>query len=260
MKSICVIAGFDPSGGAGIHADIKTARALGFHACSVVTGITFQNTCEIKGILVVSGEDIKNQFEAIIEDVDISAIKIGMVTTSEQAEEIAYLINNVNRRIPIVLDPVVESSSGYNLGSLEGYNKIIEMSNEIIITPNRQEAEELYGVKVQNLMDFIKLKGVIRCSVVVTGSMETDFVYDGKKKEFFKVGGKIKIKSLQRGKNKAGIGGDIHGTGCVYSTALACFLAEGLDLLSAARKARRFTVKAARNGKKIGKCRPVVNL
>jgi len=257
MKSICVIAGFDTSGGAGIHADIKTAKSIGFHACSIVTGITFQNTCEIRGVLLLSKRDIKNQFEAVTKDIEISAIKIGMVSTPEQAKQIVSLIDDIGAKIPVVLDPVIKSTSGYTIGSPEGYRTIADAG--YVITPNRQEIEELFGVKVQSFKDFRKLKGIMRCSVVVTGSMDSDFIFDSEKKEFFKVGAKIKLKPLRREKSTAGIVRDIHGTGCVYSTALACFLSEGWDLLSAAKKARIFTIRAARNGVEIGGCRPVVN-
>jgi len=244
MQSILTIAGFDTSGGAGIHADIKTARKLGFHACSAITAITSQNTCKISDIYVVNASVLENQLRAIAEDIRFSAIKIGMVPDDNTARIILKFLENLN--VPKVLDPVIRASTGFKIGCVEGYR--ILMKEIDVLTPNVHEAEEILGISIKDFESAKKaaMKISDRFSLVITGFGGRDVVYDADNKEFHIVGRKF-------GRN------EVHGTGCVYSTALTCYLADGMDLYSACRKARRFVMGAAKRSLKIGKCLPVVN-
>lgn len=244
MRSILTIAGFDTSGGAGLHADIKTAKKLNFHVCSVITAITFQNTCKISDLQILSESALEKQLEAVEEDVKFSAIKIGMVPEIITARVIHKFLRD--KDIPKVLDPVLKSSTGFKIGDSKAYR--ILMDEIDVITPNVSEAQEMSGVYIKDFNSAKKAAMKISdgFSVVITGSGDADVVYDAEKMEFYKIGKRINAK-------------EVHGTGCVYSTALACYLADGFDLILACKKARRFVLRAAKKAVKVGKCLPVAN-
>jgi|Deesub1362A_J573_1020465.scaffolds.fasta_scaffold01125_6 hydroxymethylpyrimidine/phosphomethylpyrimidine kinase len=243
MKAVLSIAGFDTSGGAGIHADVKTARSLGFHACSVITALTFQNTCEVSGVKIL-GEYVENQLESVLEDVEFSAVKVGVVPDVRTARIIQSRFSHFKQ--PVVLDPVISSSTGYRLGSVRAYRELMSICD--VITPNVHEAEVLSRMKIKNMRSAKNAAKTISdgFSVVVTGINGRDVVYDAKKEEFHTIGRRFHSR-------------EVHGTGCVYSTALACFLAEDMELYSACKKARRFVIGAARKSVEIGRCLPAVN-
>lgn len=244
MRSILTIAGFDTSGGAGVHADIKTAKKLNFHACSVITAITFQNTCRISDLYVLDESVLEEQLEAVEEDVELSAIKIGLIPEVSTARTIHKFLKN--KDMPKVLDPVLKSSTGFKIGDSKGY--CILMDEIDVLTPNVSEAQKMSGISIKDFSSAKKAAMEISngFSVVITGSGDADIVYDAERMEFYKIGKRISRK-------------EVHGTGCVYSTALACYLAEGVNLYSACKKARRFVSGTVKRASKIGKCLPVVN-
>lgn len=246
FPSVLTIAGFDVCGGAGIHADVKTISSIGFHPSSVITTITFQNTCNVFGIKKVDADTIDKQISAIFDDLNIIGIKIGLVCDVEAAKLIADRIKPLNA--PKVLDPVIKASVGYAFSDVEVYRILARACN--YITPNASEASLMANQKIESIEDAKKvakrLSEEFDCSTIITGgSLDgKDVVHDSEKSETFTV--EAEFSSFE-----------IHGTGCVYSTALTCYLAKGNGLEDACRLARLFLLESVKKAKPIGDCNPV---
>ncbi len=241
MKVILTVSGLDPSGGAGIHADVKTAKALNFHAASIITALTVQNTCHSGKVYPVDPRIVREQIREILEDFEPSCVKIGLVSSRELAVAILEGIKDLN--CPKVLDPVITAGTGGKLGSVEAYK--ILLPSMTVTTPNLSEAKQLATASnAEELAEEIWRN--YECSAIITGGElgGVDVVCDeGKlyrvKAEFSPV--------------------NIHGTGCVYSTALACYLGLGNTLENAVRKARIFVLESVKKAIRVGKCSPIVN-
>ena len=248
METILTIAGLDPSGGAGIHADIKTIESLGFHAASAVTAITFQNTRVVYGLMPVPAGVLERVISTIMDDLKIVGIKIGMVNTVECAKVIKRKIKNFEG--PKVLDPVLKASTGFRLGQKEAYDIIAEECT--VITPNAYEASVLTGIGIKNLNEAKAgcktLARKYKCSVIITGGNldGVDVVYDIKSRKT----------SFIHGKASKEI---IHGTGCIYSSALVCHLARKLDLICACKKTREIIEKITEKSISVGRGMKVAN-
>ncbi len=241
MLILLTISGFDPIGGAGLHAEIKTAKSLGLHAVSVITALTIQNTCGVYEVLNIDPEVISRQLDAILGDVNVSAVKIGMIPNLDIAKVISSCLKTLD--CPKVLDPIINASSGTRLGDVEAYKLLLPYVS--VITPNFSEAKILSGID-GDPKDVASKLAEFGCNVVITGGElgGKDFVYEfGKtywvEAEFSPI--------------------NIHGTGCAYSSALACYLAMGKKLEDAARFARIFTLESVKKAVRIGKCFPSVN-
>lgn len=244
IQTILSIAGFDTSCGAGICADAKTARSLSFYACTAITAVTYQNTCEILDTKSMGKELLQKQLKVVLDDISIDAVKIGMIPDEETAEVIAKTVKKLD--LPKVLDPVIKSTTGFITGSVEFYRLV--MGNCTIVTPNAYEAEQMTGIGIADVKSAKRAATKLSdgFSVVITGVGGKDIVFDANSENLHVVGKDLRIEK-------------VHGTGCVYSTALACYLADGMDLFNACKKARRLTISAARRAIKIGNCLPVVN-
>lgn len=247
FPSILTIAGFDTCGGAGIHADIRTISSLGFHPSSVVTAITFQNTCKILGVERVKAKTIDKQLSAVFDDLNIAGIKIGLVCDVEAAKLIADKIKELE--VPKVLDPVIKASVGYEFSDVEVYKVIAKACD--YITPNASEAALMANQNIRCLEDAKnaakKLSKSFNCSTIITGgSLDgKDVVYDLNESKIYTVEAEFSAF-------------EIHGTGCVYSTALTCYLAKGNSLEDSCRLARLFLLESIKKAKPIGNCSPVV--
>ncbi|WGI17927.1 bifunctional hydroxymethylpyrimidine kinase/phosphomethylpyrimidine kinase [Methanonatronarchaeum sp. AMET-Sl] len=250
VPSVMTIAGSDSGGGAGIQADLKTFAALGVHGCSTITSVTSQNTETVTNIHDLPPENIKTQIETVLNDIDIKAIKIGMLHN----EAIVKTVYNTlkNRDIYIVLDPVMISEGGDPLvteGSLRTIKTLmLEISD--LITPNKEEAIELSGKEIKtkkdihNALEKIWNKGPE--TIVITGGHINgdDYVYNGKKHHTYK-GSLLDIQS--------------HGSGCTFSSAITAYIAKGNKPKKAIKKAKKFTTQAIKNGDKIGQGNIPVN-
>ncbi len=234
MKTVLTISALDPSGGAGANADIKTAKALSFHPCSIITALTVQNSRNLFSVHPAPPEIIKEQFFALLEDFEFSAVKIGVIPNSEVATAVLDCIKKLE--CPKVLDPVLFASVGGKLGEKSAYELL--MPEVSVITPNYSEAK-VFGSKENPEELALELFKKYGCSVVITGGelKGRDIVCD-----------KGKIYSVEAEL----LTGSFHGTGCVYSSALACYLATG-DLEFAVRKARIFVLESVKRGFRVGK-------
>ncbi|MFC1883555.1 bifunctional hydroxymethylpyrimidine kinase/phosphomethylpyrimidine kinase [Thermodesulfobacteriota bacterium] len=247
MKFVLVIAGSDSSGGAGVQADIKTISSLGAHALTAISAVTAQSSQEITSVHRIPARFISRQVETILKDVTPHAVKIGMLYSVEAVLEIAGLVDK-HKLNPVVLDPVMESSSGRDLlesdALLAMKEKLIPLAS--VVTPNLHEAGILSNIPVGSVEDMIEAAKIINTmgpDVIVTGGhLEDrciDVLFDGK--EVNKIEG-IKIDSP-----------NTHGSGCVFASSLATFLAQGRKLETAAKMAHDFTKNAIKSGYSCGK-------
>ncbi len=236
MKKVLTIAGSDSSGGAGIQADIKTMTMHGVYAMSAITALTAQNTVGVRSIYPVTPDFLKQQIDAVFEDIRPDAVKIGVVPSPELAEIIAerlvfYKAEN------IVVDPVAVATSGSELSTSETYKIIKEKLFPIstVITPNIPEAELILGMKIKNSDDIIKVSEYIAekydCPVLCKGGHSTesakDFLY-------------IKDKSMIWFEGRKIDNNNTHGTGCTLSSAIASNLAKGYTLEKSIRFAKEY--------------------
>jgi len=256
--TVLTIAGSDSSGGAGIQADIKTISSLGVYACSAITAITAQNTLGVRSIQGIDPNILKDQIEAVFEDLTIDAVKTGMLYSRESIEVISECLKRFCPRF-FVLDPVMISTSGSKLITDDAIEAITQLLFPVatVITPNIAEAEALTGVKIsspgnmQAAAEIMLQKG---CNAVLikgghlSGSESVDMLF-----EKGKTGVEIRTPFIDT-KNT-------HGTGCTLSAAIASYLALGKNLREAFALAKDYITHALYAGKdvEVGKGHGAVN-
>lgn len=239
------IAGSDPSGGAGIQADIKTITVLGCYAACCITSLTAQNTTGVYGIWDVSPEALEQQIYHVLNDIKIDAIKIGMLPHSL----IEIVSKSIPEGIPVVLDPVMVSTSRHALVKKESFMEHMKelINKTYLLTPNVEEAELISGQRILNKEDMLdvgkKLAQLYRTNVLLKGGtiaqenyVENILFSEDRTQSF--VNKKI---------NKT-----LHGTGCTLSTAIACFLAQGTSLEESIHAAMEYISNAISLIPKVG--------
>jgi len=235
MKHVLSIAGTDPSGGAGAAADCKTFCAHGCFALNVITAVVSQNTQGVRGYMDVTPELIADQIDAVFEDIDVDAVKIGMVSESSLIEKIADKLKEYEAR-NIVVDPVMVATSGAKLISDDAVDTLKKrlLSMACVITPNIPETEVLAEMKVTSEEDMIKaaekINRTYHCAVLCKGGHSlndaNDLLFrDGSYKWFY--GKRINNPNT-------------HGTGCTLSSAIASNLAKGYDLDTSVERAKSY--------------------
>jgi hydroxymethylpyrimidine kinase/phosphomethylpyrimidine kinase len=253
MKYVLAIAGSDSVGGAGIQADIKTITSLGAHALTAVTAVTAQNSLGITSIHRVPASFISSQIETIMADVIPDAVKIGMLFTGAAIKTVASTIRKYGAS-RVVLDPVIKASTGRHLLATGAVSLLREVLLPLakVVTPNLEEAEMLTGKRVRNLREMKVASKAIKGmgpDVVVTGGhlkgRSVDLLYDGKDFHHF-YGERIETSHT-------------HGTGCVFSSALATLLAMDFELERAVKQAHDFTRRAIKKGYACGRGAGTVN-
>lgn len=248
---ILTIAGSDSCGGAGIQADLKTISSLGLFACSCITAVTAQNTLEVREIFPLKKSLIRNQIDAILEDLPVKAIKIGMLFDCEIIKEVSETLRHHKFQGSIVLDPVMIATSGSNLLLDSAKQAMIENLFPLvdIITPNLFEACTLAGVEsINNLSQQREVAALIQEKlktkrVLIKGGHFqeedcTDILLDSDK-NFYEYQSK-RIDSQ-----------NTHGTGCSLSSALACYLALGYDYKTSVQRAKEYVYSAIEHSKDI---------
>lgn len=261
-KAFLTIAGSDPSGGAGLQADLKTAAAFGLYGMSVVTAVTAQNTQGVKGVFDVPAEFIESQMDCVFSDIFPDAVKIGMLSRKETAAAAAKKLEEY-RPAHVVVDPVMVSTSGHSLLDKEAAALLKEEIFPLaeLITPNIPEAEALSGIKILKTEDpsdeeakeelkrmeeaAFKISSSCGVCVLVKGGHHKDassdvlFIPEENKTEWFHA---PLVKAPKA-----------HGTGCTLSSAIACGLGEGKDLKGSIKEAKRYLSAALAAGLSMGK-------
>ena len=248
MKHCLTIAGSDSCGGAGIQADLKAFSAHGVYGMSVITAVTAQNTQGVFDVQDINPSVIAHQIEAVMDDIRVDAIKIGMVSRPETIETIAATLKKYPLP-PLVIDPVMISKSGYDLLKPEAKKALIEtlLPMATLITPNLPEAEVIVGYTIDTIELMKKAARdlhKIGCTYVLVkgGHLSddaTDVLFDG---EHFHL---LEAKRL--------ISINTHGTGCTLSSAIAANLAKGLHVKEAVEEAKAYITEAIGFGFPLGK-------
>jgi hydroxymethylpyrimidine/phosphomethylpyrimidine kinase len=240
------IAGSDPSGGAGIQADLKTFHQFGVYGEAAITLLTVQNTLGVSAIELMSGRIIRQQVEAVLADIQPAAIKTGALGGEEAIQTVVELAPAFE--CPLVVDPVMVSTSGHRLLAPEAERVLRDLllPRCSLVTPNVAEAQILSGIGIANLQDAERAAARIAHSgaavLVKGGHLEdsaTDVLYCNGVFHHFP-GKRIQTKHT-------------HGSGCTYSAAITALLAKGHDLISAVRIAKKFVQRAIETAPGLGR-------
>lgn len=248
MKKVLTIAGSDCSGGAGIQADLKTFSAHGVFGMSVIVSVVAENTSRVIDIQDITPDMIEKQIDAVFEDIEVDAVKIGMLSTPICMETVAkklyqYLPPN------IVIDPVMYAKNGCPLMDPNAVDTLIKVIIPYadVLTPNIPEAEKIAGIKISNISDMEKAAKKIfemGCkNIIVKGGHATgnalDVLFDGTQFYHFE-SHRINTKNT-------------HGTGCTFSSAIASNLALGMNIPKAVEQAKKYVTVAIEHSLAIGK-------
>jgi hydroxymethylpyrimidine/phosphomethylpyrimidine kinase len=243
---ILIIAGSDSGGGAGIQADIKTVTMLGGHAMTAVTAITAQNTIGVSAVHPVPAEMILAQIDAIVSDIGIDAVKIGMIGSAFAAEQVAARLERLKAELPglpIVFDPVMVATSGSKLAddaTVAAFGRLMDVAT--IATPNLPELKRLTSEE-DPVAAALHLVGAHGCAVLIKGGHEE---------------GEALADALIEEDNMTSWQGQridttsTHGTGCTLASAIALFLADGSSLADAVARAREFVRMALLDAPDLG--------
>lgn len=248
LKTALTIAGSDCSGGAGIQADLKTFSANGVFGMSVITSIVAENTSRVISVENVSPEMISAQMDAVFEDIEVHAVKVGMLSDDIRIRAVADSLRKHQVRMAVI-DPVMIAKGGHALMQEEALTALI---HEIIplaylLTPNIPEAEALTNSEIENPEDMkqaaLKIYEMGAKNVLIKGGHlageASDLLYDGN--NFF-------IYSSERIHTK-----NTHGTGCTYSSAIAANLAKGMDIQTSVRQAKEYVTNVIKYSLELGK-------
>ena len=256
------IAGLDPSGGAGVLADVRAFAAFGCFPTAAITSLTFQNTTGVTGAVHQSAETVRAQVLPIVADFSIAGAKTGMLPTREVIGEVARLFKETNLPAPVV-DPVMRATSGDDLIDDNAVECVISdlFPVAVLVTPNIPEAERLTGLTIvdeQTMREAAeRILKLGACSVLVKGGhllTQREATKSGAQSErreaidVLNENGRVTIL-------RAGLipGGEVHGSGCALSAAIAACLARGMSLEESVRTAKQFVTVAIMNAPAIGR-------
>lgn len=240
------IAGSDPSGGAGLQADLKTFHQHGVYGTSVVTLLTVQNTRTVSAVEVLKPDFVLAQLDAVLSDIPPACAKAGALGNAEIIEAISSRAARFS--FPFVVDPVMISKHGHSLIDEKAVNVLISqlLPKACLVTPNRRESERLTGIEIRSRQDMVAAAKAIvdlgAANVLIKGGQHEGESVDllwSDRQPIWLVHRWITTKSL-------------HGSGCVFSAAITANLAKGESLLTAAENAKRFITAAIRSAPEVG--------
>ncbi len=243
------IAGSDSGGGAGIQADLKTFAALGVHGATVITCVTAQNPKRVLSVQACSPQMVHDQLEAVFAELRPSAVKVGMLYSAPVIRTVADFLSH-NHRVPLVVDPVMISTSGTPLLGPAAANALSGslLPLATLLTPNVQEASHLLARRVESVEDLrIAAKALHKrfgCALLVKGghlrglNEAVDIFWDGEQELLLSAPFVRGVKT--------------HGTGCTYSAAVAAYLARGLPMARAVQKAKEYVTQAIAHSRRVG--------
>lgn len=247
IASSLTIAGTDPTGGAGIQADLKTFQELQSYGMSVVTSVVAQNTTGVQSIHHIPLEMIADQLDSVFSDMPVHAFKTGMIANIDMMEIIQAKIKD--RNIPFVIDPVMVATSGDALISDDARDYLREylLPQCTVVTPNLPEAEFLTGIKIDTMEEMQEAAKIIvhdygaGAALIKGGHLvgdAIDYLYDGKEMNSF----------LEKRIDTV----NTHGTGCTYSAAITAYLSHGFSLYESVEKGKAFVTAAIKQSFDLG--------
>ena len=250
---VLTIAGFDPTTGAGVGADLKTIAAHGCYGVAAVTAVTVQSTKQVFAVEAIPADVLQRQLDQLLSDIPIAAVKIGMLATRAHVE-VTIAVLEERELSNVVLDPVLRSTSGTSLldpGGVEELRaRLLPLAD--VITPNLWEARVLAGLEIQDKAGIReaarRLKEMGVGAVVLTGGdleQPVDYFYDGDQFTEF-TGEKVRSENT-------------HGTGCAFSSAIAANLAQGKEIADALVLAKSYVAEAIKKGYALGEGKGFLN-
>jgi hydroxymethylpyrimidine/phosphomethylpyrimidine kinase len=244
---VLTIAGSDSGGGAGIQADLKTMLALGVHGMSVIAAVTAQNSVGVQGYWELPVEAVVAQYRSVVDDIGVQAVKTGMLASAELVEAVAGLLSE--RPAPVVVDPVGVSKHGDALLAASAVSVLRDrlLPQATVATPNLHEVAQLTGIEVTRESELSDAAKAVQdlgpeWALVKGGHLEGDAV------DLLRgPGGTETLFRAPRYDNR-----HTHGTGCTLASAIACYLALGLDVPDAVAAAKEYITGAIQGGFALG--------
>jgi hydroxymethylpyrimidine/phosphomethylpyrimidine kinase len=253
MQVALSIAGSDPTGGAGLQADLQVFRSFGVHGAGVMTAVTIQDTSKVHRVLPAFPSVVSDQLRVLFQDLRPDAIKLGMLASDDVCIQVELALRPLRGAVPLVIDPILNASSGTALLERRAWARLIELcADAALVTPNLPEAQALTKIDVSTQ------EGIHAAATVFLSDFRARAVLvkgghrDGPPDDLFALrrGATIEFQWLRGERIDAG---PVHGTGCALSAAIAAGLARGRPLADAVRAARAFVAagiaRAARPGK-----------
>jgi hydroxymethylpyrimidine/phosphomethylpyrimidine kinase len=233
---VLTFAASDPTGGAGLQADLLTLAALGCHPLSVLTALTVQDTSGVEHLETIRAELVTRQARRVLAETEVAALKVGVLGSAENVRAVAAIARE-HASVPLVLDPVLASGRGDPLASDAVLNAMLELlvPRATVVTPNTLEAKRLGGTQ--------RLLELGARYVLITGTHEPSAEVINK---LYDAGGLVREDRWQR------LEGSYHGSGCTLASAIAAGLAKGRGVQDAVREAQEFTWRALATGFRTG--------
>jgi hydroxymethylpyrimidine/phosphomethylpyrimidine kinase len=231
------IAGVDPSGGAGVFADLKTFQAIGVYGTGIVTALTAQNPFKFFSTLPITPNYIEEQIDSVLDEYEVEYVKTGMLYSPEIIKLVSEKIRQYD--LKAVVDPVMVATSGGDLTGediADAFNRYL-LPQAILATPNVSEAEKLTNLKISSKEDAIKASEKIKCDNIITGGH-----LDGI--NTISIDGEVSIIKQELIETD-----NLHGTGCNLSSAIVAYLAKNNDLNTSIIKALDYVYEGIKNGK-----------
>ena len=260
QKTVLVIAGSDPSGGAGIQADLKTLTSFGVYGMTAITALTEQNTNGVFDILEIPIEFVVKQINCCLSDINANAVKIGMLHSADLISAVleALFNNNIvsNKKVNVVLDPVMVAKGGHKLlkeNAIDALKNFIKVAQPIL-TPNIPEAEILTGIKINNLKD---MKNVGR-EIIDLGASHV-ILKGGHMKARVITDLLINSSEIHSIETSKIITNHTHGTGCTMASALSASLAKSIDIRHSFEIAHKYVNNAIKTNPKFGRGNGPIN-
>ena len=254
---VCLtIAGLDPSGGAGIIADIKTFSAFGCFPTAAVASVTFQNTQGVFGAVHQTADSIRCQVEPVIDDYEVAALKTGMLPTREIIDEVARLVEHFGIE-NVVVDPVVRSTSGFDLIDDAALSSVIEKLFPLatVITPNIPEAERIARMQIRSEADIATAAGIMRNFGAENVLIKGGHLAGDRARDFLFLGDKVHVFEEDFIETNS-----THGTGCTLAAAITANLALGKTLVDSVGISKKFVHEAIRTSPGLGKGNSPINI
>ena len=239
---VLTFAATDPTGGAGLQADVLTLASLGCHPLSVATAITVQDTHGLREMQALEKRQVLEQARALLDEMPVSAFKVGVLGSAENAVAVAQIVG-AYRRVPLVLDPVLASGRGDTLATVETLEALVThlLPLATVATPNSVEARKLAGVSGEGDLDECAERLIARgaAHVLITGTHEQGVEVTN---TLYSASGARSVRQWRR------LDGSYHGSGCTLASAIAGYLARGLPVPDAVQAAQEFTWRALEAG------------
>jgi len=245
LSRILVVAGSDSSGGAGIQADIKTITALGGYAATAITALTAQNTLGVHEVVPVESSFVERQMRVVLDDIGVDAVKTGMLGSAETVDVVARLCAGLPSTVPVVVDPVLQSTSGTDLFDDEAkaeFRKVL-LPVAALLTPNVPEASELTGIIIESRDDMLLAAAELLAMGPRAVLLKGGHLDENSNRDVFDVlmtrDGDVHWFESPRINTTS-----LHGTGCTLASAITLGLADGNTLYDAIARARGYVLEA----------------